>query len=174
MAYDAFLWFPGATPPVEGETTDSEMSANKAIEIAGFGFGASNNVNVSSQSGGMSAGKAEFGGVSISKNTDKATMMLFTSLTTGKHFPEAVLALRRSGVDGKSGSIYLQFNFKMVFISSMSWGGGSGQDVCSEQVTLEYGSIKIQYFAQGKDGKNTKAGEVMWSRVLNKASDAVE
>lgn len=173
MAYDAFLWFPGSSPAIDGETTDDEMKPNKAIEIQAFSFGASNYVNIGSQSGGAGAGKADFSAVSVMKATDKATMELFANLCTGTHIPDAVIALRRSGVQGKSGSIFLQFSFKLVYVSSINWSGGSGNEICNESVSLDYGSIKIEYFAQGTDGKNTKAGEKMWSRIKNTAAFVV-
>lgn len=173
MAVDAFLWFPGAKPAVEGETTDEDMAKNKAIEIEAFSLGASNPMYIGSTTGGASQGKAEFSPVSIQKKTDKASMELFGRLCEGSHFPEAVIALRKSGTAGKSGETFLQFNLKMVFISGINWAGGSGMETCAESLTMDYGAIKIEYSAQGKDGKLTKAGEKMWSRIVNKATDKV-
>ena len=175
MAYDAFLWFKGGKITVEGETTDDLMKTNKAIEIDSFSFGTSNFVTIGSQSGGGGAGKADFSPIAISKKTDKASLGMFECCVVGDHIDEAILALRRAGGQaGKAGDIFLQFNFKFVMISNINWSGGSGMEVCSESVSIEYGAFKLEYFTQDATGKATKAGEKMWSRTLNKASYEVK
>jgi type VI secretion system secreted protein Hcp len=173
VAYDAFLWFTGGTPPCEGETTDETYKDKKAIEILSFSLGAFNPVNIGSTSGGAGAGKVDFSGVSIMKNTDKSSISLFANMCAGTHFTDATIALRRAGTAGKSGDLFLQFTFKMVFISNMQWSGGGGQDLCAESLNFDFGSIKIEYFKQDAAGKQAKAGEVMWSRIKNLATDAV-
>ncbi len=173
MAYDAFLWFTGGTPACEGETTDDTYKAKKAIEILSFSMGAYNPVSIGSQSGGAGAGKVDFASVSIMKNTDKSSISLFANMCAGTHFTDATIALRRAGTAGKSGDLFLQFTFKMVFVSNMNWSGGGGQDLCAESLSFDYGSIKIEYFNQDDKGKQAKAGEVMWSRIKNTATDAI-
>lgn len=172
MAYDAFLYFPGSE--VEGETTDSVYAEMKAMEVLSFSLGASNIIDIRSAQGGASAGKADFSQFNFMKNQDKATMALFEKLVTGKHFPEAKLALRKSGAsDNLAGEPYLVFTFKLVFIGSMNWSGGTGQEQLMEAVSFDYGAIKIEYFMQNSEGALEKAGEKMWSRVKNNASESV-
>jgi type VI secretion system secreted protein Hcp len=174
MAYDAYLWFEGGKVKVEGETQDDEFKAKKAVEVDSFSFGAYNQVTIGSQSGGGGAGKADFTPVGIGKRTDKATMGLFECCAVGDHIDTATLALRRAGGSAsKSGAIFLQFNFKFVMVSSINWNGGAGQELCTESVELQYGAIKIEYWGQDPTGKDSKVGEKMWSRVLNKAVFAV-
>lgn len=175
MAYDSFLWFKPGKIKVEGETIDKAFSDKKAIEVDSFSFGASNFVTIGSQSGGGGAGKADFSPVAISKRTDTASMALFECCVTGDHIDEATLALRRAGGSAdKPGDIFLQFTFKFVMVSNISWSGGSGMEVCSEAVSLEYGAIKIEYWKQDEKGGRKAAGNKMWSRVLNQATDAVK
>jgi hypothetical protein len=58
MAFDAYCYFPGST--IEGETTDSTMSAQKAFEIKNFDIGAENTTDIASATGGVAAGRASF------------------------------------------------------------------------------------------------------------------
>ena len=70
----------------------------------------------------------------------------------------------------------MRFSFKLVMVQEISWSGADGDDVLEEDITLQYGAIKIEYYKQGQDGKMTKKageGEAVWSRVLNKAAFSV-
>lgn len=175
MAFDAFLYFPGSEALVPGETIDSHFKKKKAFELKSFEFGAENNINIGSASGGGGAGKATFKEFSISKSTDTGSCGLFTTLCTGKHFPEAVIELRRSGGSAEdSGSTFMKFTFKLVMVKDITWSGQDGDDVCEENVVFEYGAIHIEYYKQKNDGSMEKASEAKWSRTLNKATDAIE
>jgi type VI secretion system secreted protein Hcp len=175
MAFDAFLYFPGSESLVPGETQDGTMKAKKAFELKSFSFGAENNINIGSASGGGGAGKATFKEFEVEKNTDTASCGLFLQLCTGKHFPEAVIELRRSGGSAEeSGTTFMKFIFKMVMVQDITWSGSDGDDVPTETVIFQYGAIHITYFKQKKDGSMEQASEAKWSRTLNKATDAVE
>lgn len=175
MAFDAFLYFPGSDSIVPGETQDSSFKKKKAFELESFDFGAENNINIGSATGGGGAGKATFKKFSITKSTDSGSCGIFTALCTGKHFPEAVLELRRSGGSAEeSGSTFIKFTFKLMMVEDITWSGSDGDDVCKEVVDFQYGAIHIEYFKQTKDGAMEKASEAKWSRTLNKATDNVE
>ena len=176
MAFDAFLYFPGESK-VKGETFDEAMSKENAFELREFSFGAENVINIGSDTGGAGAGKATFQEFKFKKRTDTASCPLFTMLCTGKHFKEAILVLRRSGgTSDSSGDVFMRFSFKLVMVQEISWSGADGDDVLEEDITLQYGAIKIEYYKQGQDGKMSKKageGEAVWSRVLNKAAFSV-
>ncbi|RMH47762.1 MAG: type VI secretion system tube protein Hcp [Alphaproteobacteria bacterium] len=166
MAFDATLWIKG----VKGES----QSYKDCIEIDSFSFGAENNINFGSMTGGGGAGKATFKEFEVEKQTDSASCDLFTSLVTGKHFPEAKIELRRSGAStDASGDVFMTFTFTMLMVQDITWSGQSGDDVPKETVVFQYGAIKIEYKMQKADGSLQTAGKAMWSRVLNKATDQV-
>lgn len=177
MSFDAFLYFPNQSKVV-GETQDDAMSAKGAFEILSFEFGAENNINIGSISGGGGAGKASFKEFTVTKKTDTGSCGLFTTLCTGTHFDEAIVELRRSGgAADASGATFMKFHFMLVMVQDIGWSGSDGDDVCEETVILQYGAMKIEYFTQDKAGKMSKAkggqGEAVWSRVKNKADYAV-
>lgn len=174
MSFDAFLYFP-SQKLVQGETQDADMSKDdiKAFELISFEFGAENNINIGSISGGGGAGKATFKEFNVTKKTDTGSCGLFHTLCTGNHFEEAIVELRRSGgSENSSGATFMKFHFKLVMVQEITWSGSDGDDVCEENVVFQYGAIKIEYFKQDKTGKMEKAGkgqgEAKWSRVKNK------
>ena len=169
MAFDAFLYFPGATDLIPGESQDSEMNAKKAFELISFSFGAENNINIGSASTGGGAGKATFKEFSITKKTDACSCGIFTQLVLGKHFDDAVLELRRSGGSTEtSGVTFLKFMFKLVMVQDIEWSGSDGDDVCEESVVFQYGAIQVEYSQQDAKGKMKKTHDSKWSRVKNK------
>lgn len=174
MAFDTFIYFPGSESLVPGETTDDIMKENKASEIISFELGAQNNINIGSISEGGGAGKAMFDGFSFTKKTDSASCGLHANLCEGKHFPDCVIELRRSGgAAGASGATFLKFELKLVMVESISWSGSDGADVCEEAVVLQYGAIKITYFKQNVSGTMSQDSQSMFSRVTNKADFTV-
>jgi len=172
MSFDAFCHLPGSN--VKGETQDDAMSAVDAFEILEFGIGAKNNINIGSISGGGGAGKAEFNQLTIKKKTDTGSAALFANLCEGKHFDDMIIELRRSGgAAGASGATFLKFEFKLVMIEEINWSGSDGDDICEEELTIEYGAMKVTYYQQDKQGKMKEHSNAMWSRVKNKSDFVV-
>ncbi|MGR3343146.1 MAG: type VI secretion system tube protein Hcp [Paracoccaceae bacterium] len=174
MAFDTFVYFPGSESVVPGETQDDIMKQNKAFEIISFGLGCKNDINIGSISAGGGSSKATFEPFSFTKNTDSASCGLHANLCEGKHFPDCVIELRRSGgAAGASGATFLKFELKLVMVEEISWSGSDGADVCEENVVLQYGAIKITYFKQDKTGAMAEDSQSMFSRVTNKADFTV-
>lgn len=171
--FDAFLYFPG-TASFEGETQDEIMKGEKATEILSFEIGAENNINIGSISGGGGAGKATFKELTITKKTDTASCELFSKLCEGKHFPDMVIELRRSGgAAGKSGDGFLKWEFKLIMLQDITWSGSDGDDVCEETVVIQYGAMKVSYRKQNQDGSMAQPKTAEWSRIKNQANLAV-
>ena len=64
-----------------------------------------------------------------------------------------------------------KYTLEHVLVSSLSCGGGDGQDFPVEQVSLQYGKILWEYFPidakTGKPGTSTKAE---WDVINNKGA----
>lgn len=171
--FDAFLYFPG-TSNMEGESQDEIMKGEKATEILSFEIGAENNINIGSISGGGGAGKATFKELNVTKKTDTMSCELFAKLVDGKHFPDMVIELRRSGgAAGKSGDGFLKWEFKLVMLQDITWSGSDGDDVCEETLVIQYGAMKVSYRKQKIDGTMDKPKTAEWSRTKNQAVLAV-
>jgi type VI secretion system secreted protein Hcp len=174
MAFDAYCYSVAQQSVIPGETQDEAMSAKKAFEVLSFEFGAENNINIGSITGGGAAGKATFKELSITKKTDTASTGLFKALCTGQHFDDLVIELRRAGGGASatsSGKTFMKFDMRLVMVQDMTWSGSDGDDICEESVTLQYGAIQIHYFKQdAKGAMAAKPEEAKWSRVKNNAS----
>ncbi|MFT7058036.1 MAG: type VI secretion system secreted protein Hcp [Pseudorhodobacter sp.] len=174
MAFDAYCYSEAQKTVIPGETQDEAMAKKKAFEILSFEFGAENNINIGSITGGGAAGKAVFKELSITKKTDTASTGLFQALCTGQHFDDLVIELRRAGGGSKassSGVTFMKFDMRLVMVQDITWSGSDGDDICEESLTLQYGAIKIHYFSQDAKGvMNSTPQEAMWSRVKNNNS----
>jgi type VI secretion system secreted protein Hcp len=173
MAYDAYMYFEGGDPKVEGETKDSEMAKKKAFEIYSFSFGASNPTTIGSAGTGSGAGKVSLSSFNIMKKTDKASTALFLNCCQGSHFSKATVVLRKA--TGKAGQqIFVEYDFgggqnPQVFVDSIQWSGSAGGDESpAESVSFVYSDVKITYFTQDQKGAMTKAGEASWDQTTNK------
>ncbi|WP_425093564.1 Hcp family type VI secretion system effector [Tropicimonas sp. S265A] len=174
MAVDAYFYLKGGTNgvKVEGETKDDLMSKEKAMEVLSYSFSAANPINVGSATGGLTAGKADFSGLSIMHQLDTASADLFKSLAQGEHFSDGTLLVRRSG--GKTPNRYMQVNFKKLFVSSINFSGSQGEEVLVQSTSFEWGAIQFHYYALDAAGKEVSAPkEMLWSRVTNKSAFAV-
>jgi type VI secretion system secreted protein Hcp len=176
MAADNFLWFPaaakgglltGKSSQPEGETTDNWFSQKKALELLSFSFGVSQAETSGSGTGGAGAGKAKFDEFSVEKNVDLASVPLYNACTAGAHFPSVMLAIRKAG---GSNLLYLQYAFCMVFVTKISWSGGSGEEAPKETITFKFGAMGIQYIQQKSDGSEGTKMTGLWSTVTNKPS----
>jgi len=178
-AADNFLWIPeaakgglltGKAAQPEGETTDQWFSAKKAFEVSSFGWGVEQAETTGSGSTGSGAGKAKFKEFTISKAVDLASVPLFNACTAGAHFPHVCVALRKAG---GSNLLYLQYIFTQVFVISIHWSGGAGEDAPKEDITFKFGAYSMQYVQQNADGTEGTKQEGSWSATQNKDTGKV-
>jgi type VI secretion system secreted protein Hcp len=176
MAIDSFIWFAapasggllisGATQP-KGETADKWFAPKGAFEIEEVSFSVENPTTVGSATGGSGAGKAKFNPFHIRKDVDAASCPLFSACVAGAHFPSMMLAVRKSG---GVNLVYLQYIFRQVFVTEITWVGGGGDDNPKEEITFVYGALGIQYIQQKPDGSAGTALQGMWSQITNKTT----
>ena len=174
MACDNFLWFPAAatggllneaaTKP-QGESQDKWFNSKGAFECLQFGFGVAQPDTTGSASGGASAGKAKFEEFTIEKFVDLASVPLYSACCAGAHFPSVCLAIRKAG---GSNLLYLQYIFRMVFVTGINWSGGGGEEAPKESIKFKFGAMGIQYVKQLSTGGPGTPIQVMWSQITNK------
>lgn len=193
MAFDAYVQFIPATPknnktPMDAESqvqldfstdtlagkTEPALQQGKVFEIDDFSFDIEQVLNIGSQSSGAGAGKVTFNPFQITRKTDLASPKLYLMCCAGQHFRQVTLCLRRGGgaADGNatmsSGTTFLRFDFGLVAVKTISWSGSDGDESPKEEVTFEYGALKVQYQQQDFDGM-PKGGVIPgeWNRVWN-------
>ncbi len=142
-ATDAFLKIDG----VPGESQDAKH--HDEIELLGWSW--SVKMPASSYSGGGGAvGRPQFSDMTIQKLVDKASPTLFLSAATGDHLTKAVLTVRKSGGEQFE---FLKFTLSDMLVTSVAEGGVSNSDTLpSEEISLSYGKILMEYRTQNPDG----------------------
>ena len=112
-----------------------------------FSWGVSNDAAIKSGGGG-GAGKASFHDFSFTHNIDKASPVLLRACATGTHLKEATITHRKAG---KGQQEYLVIKMSDVIITGVSFGGSSGASG-SENVTMAFAKVDLEYKPQKPDG----------------------
>jgi len=175
MPFDAFMWLEGGqngAPDVVGETQDSVYKDKKAFEISSFSFGASNPSSIGSAGGGSGSGKVNLSSFSVSKITDGASASLWLTCCNGGHYDDGHVALRRAGGQAdKTGTEYLLYDFKEVFVDHIQWSGSTGgDDRPMESVSFSFGAAQVTYKPQSAAGAEIEPIISKWSVVNNNSS----
>ena len=129
---------------IKGESLDSKHKDE--IEVLSFSWGVTNPATVSGGGGGGS-GKATFHDLSIVHHLDKASPLLLRACATGMHIKDAVITHRKAG---KGQQEYLIVKMNDVIITGVTHGGNG--DLISENVTLAFAKVDLEYKPQKPDG----------------------
>lgn len=148
MAVDMFIKIDG----VDGEAKDKSHA--KSIDVLAWSWGTSQSGNMHAGGGG-GAGKANVQDISITKYVDKASPNLFKYCSNGKHIKDALLTVRKAGEKPLE---YLKIKLTDVLIASYQTGGSGGEDRLTENVSLNFAKIEIEYHEQ--DAKGAEVGTV--------------
>ena len=142
---------------IKGESRD--QAHRDEIEVSRWGWGMSQTGSMHSGSGG-GAGKVNIDNLSISKVMDKSSPNLMMACSTGKHYPEARLVVRKAG--GSSAVEYLVITLKEVMVISYQSDAVKNSDELTEIIGLNFASVEVSYQPQkadgGKDGGAVKYG----------------
>jgi type VI secretion system secreted protein Hcp len=163
MAFDAFLQIKGSNAPT-GESTDSSYS--QWIALNSFQFGASNPSDIGSATPGSGAGKVQISSFEVQKKTDNSSPDLFLSCCQGSHFDTATVVMRKAG-GGQN--VYLQYDFKEVYVDTIQWNGATTtDDRPNEEVTFSFSQVKITYTPQQASGGKGTPNVKGWDVTTNK------
>jgi len=158
MAVDQFLKIDG----VDGEAQDK--SHGKDIDVLAWSWGMSQSGSTHI-GGGSGAGKVSVQDLSVTKYIDKSSPVLMMACSNGKHFKNAKLTVRKAG---ETALEYIIIEMTDVIITSVSTGGSGGEDRLTENITLNFGSVKLDYQPQKNDGsKDGGAIKYGWDIAAN-------
>jgi type VI secretion system secreted protein Hcp len=157
MAVDMFLLLDG----VKGESADKSHKGE--IDVLAWSWGLSNTGTFHHGEGG-GAGKANFQDISITKYIDKSSADLHYSCASGKHLPKAKLTIRKAGENPLE---YLTYDFENILVSAVSSGGSGGEERLTENVTLNFAKVKMEYWTQGVKGAKGENGNFSWDIPAN-------
>jgi type VI secretion system secreted protein Hcp len=112
-----------------------QLGSDPAFPMLAYSWGVSNSGSTH-VGGGAGAGKASVQDISFTKTTGSTTVGLLTSVTTGSHYPTAVVTARLEG------SAKMVYELENVIVTSVSLGGSGGERSPSENVTLNFAKVK--------------------------------
>ena len=102
--------------------------------------------------------------IALTKELDKATPKLAEAICKGRVFPKVEIHLTASYADGRRVT-YLAYELKNVQITRHKISGsGHGEQVPTEEISLNYEEIKVTYTERDEDG-NTR-GNVEYTHKL--------
>jgi len=131
---------------IKGESQDKTHGGEIDVLAWSWGMSQSGDMHVG---GGGGAGKVSIQDVSLTKYIDKSSPVLMTACSDGSQYKEAKLVVRKAG---KTPLEYLIITMNDVIITSVSTGGSGGEDRLTENVTLNFSAVKVDYQEQKPDG----------------------
>ena len=157
MAVDMFI----KIGDIKGESKDAKHKGE--IDVLAWSWGMSNS-GTAHLGGGAGAGKVNVQDLSLTKYIDSSSNALITAACNGKHYPEAVLVVRKAGEQPLE---YIKVTMNDLLITSVSTGGSGGEDRLTENVTLNFAKFKYEYVPQKADGSGEAAKEATWNIAAN-------
>ena len=140
---DYFLKIDG----IEGESQDSKHKSE--IEIESFSWGEVQ-TGTASHGGGMGAGRIQMQDFHFTMKVNKSSPKLFLACARGDHIKSAILTCRKAGKEQQE---YLKVTFSDLLVSSFQTGGAGASDVVpTDQISLNFSKVELEYKEQKPDG----------------------
>jgi len=136
---------------IDGIQGESKADKHKdEIDIQSFSWGATQS-GTFAVGGGGGAGKVSMQDFHFTMPDNKASPALFLACAQGDHIKNAILTCRKAG---KKPVEFLKFTLSNVLISSFQIGGTGGV-VPTDQISLNFAKIEVEYKEQDATGKLT-------------------
>ena len=157
MATDMFI----KIGSLKGESVDKTHAGE--IDVLAWSWGMSNSGSAH-HGGGIGSGKVNVQDLSFTKYIDKSSPDLMLACCNGKHYDSALLTVRKAGEKPLE---YLKITMTELMVTSVSTGGSGGEDKLTENVTLNFASVKVDYIEQKKDGSAGDKPSMNWNIAEN-------
>ncbi len=159
MAVDYFLKIDG----IDGESADDKHKGE--IDVESWSWGASQTGTMASGGGG-GTGKVSMDDFHFVMTVNKATPKLILACASGQHIKKAVLTCRKAGKDQQE---YLLYTFTDVLVAHYQTGGSDSAGLPTENISLNYSKMEIEYKEQKPDGSLAGPIKAGWDVKANKA-----
>jgi type VI secretion system secreted protein Hcp len=159
MAVDMFI----KIGKIDGESQDKVYGPKKFIDVLAWSWGLSNSGSAH-LGAGAGSGKVNVQDLSFTKYVDSSTPALLMAGCNGEHFDEANLIVRKAGTKPVE---YIKIKLSEVLVTSVSTGGSGGEDRLTENVTLNFAVVHLDYTPQKTDGSAGTAIPFEWDIALN-------
>jgi type VI secretion system secreted protein Hcp len=159
MAVDYFLKIDG----VPGESMDHKHKDE--IQLESFSWGEQQEGSHAAGGGG-GAGKVRMQDFHFVMKVNKASPKLFLTCATGEHIKKAVLTCRKAGKEQQE---FLIWTFTDLLVSSYQTSGSNADVLPTDQVSLNFTKIEVEYKVQNADGTLGAALKAGYDLKLNKA-----
>ena len=144
---DMFLKIDGTRQgAIKGEARDA--GHKDEIDVLGWTWGMEGNLVH-----GQATAKTAVRELKITKQVDKATTGLMSALRSNEVIKKAILTVRKAG--GKDPVEYYSITLEKGRITSLVQQSGSGTDpaALSEEVSIAFSKVAVEYKPQGDDGQ---------------------
>ena len=141
-AVDYFLKIDG----IQGESRDDRHKDE--IDIESFSWGETQS-GTFAVGGGGGSGKVSMQDFHFTMPVNKASPALFLACAQGDHIKNAILTCRKAGRDQQE---FLKVTMNDVLVSSFQIGGAEGV-VPTDQISLNFAKIEVEYQEQDATGK---------------------
>lgn len=159
-AVDYYLKIEG----VDGESADHKHKG--AIDIESWSWGASQSGSHGAGGGG-GAGKVSMQDFHFVMKINKASPKLMQACASGEHIKKAVLVCRKAGKDQQE---FMKATMTDLLVSSYQTGGSGHSDIVpTDQISINFAKIEIEYKEQKADGTLGGTVKAGWDVKANKA-----
>ena len=109
-------------------------------------------------------GKVNIQDLSLTKFVDKATPPILLKCASGAHIDQAVLVVRRPGDRPVE---FIKITLFDVLVSAVSTGGSEGENRLTENVTLNFAKVRMEYIPIKEDGTVEAPVVFSWNILTN-------
>ena len=162
MSMDMFLIF-NADSNIKGESRDAEHGKSFAIDVLAWSWGMSQSGTTHTGSG-SGAGKVSVQDLNVTKYIDKSSPAIMLCCSNGKHITDATLIVRKAG---ETPVEYLKIKMTDLIVTSLSTGGSGGEDRLTENISLNFAEVAVDYIEQKADGSPGDKPSYKWKIAEN-------
>src|SRR4030095_15215160 len=136
---------------IDGIQGESKADGHKdEIDILSFSWGATQSGTFAAGGGG-GAGKVSMQDFHFTMPVNKASPALFLACAQGDHIKNAILTCRKAGKEQQE---FMKVTVSDCLVSSFQTGGDGGGDVVpTDQISLNFAKIEVEYNEFDASGK---------------------